>query len=51
MDMENVETIEKVFSEPFLLNRFFQIFVGRGYDPDVGADVFLAPDPAKSLGF
>ncbi len=51
MNVENVKTIKKVLSESFLFNRFFQIFIGRRYDPDIGTDVFLSTDPAEGFGF
>src|SRR4029453_10981592 len=51
MNVENVKAIKKVLSESFLLNRFFQIFIRRRYDPDIGTEVFLATDPAEGFGF
>ena len=49
MNVKNVNAIKEVLSEFFLSNRFFQIFIGRRYDPDIGTEVSLATNPAKGF--
>ena len=50
MNAKNVEAIEQVFAKSFLPDRFFQIFIGRCDDPDIGANISLATDSAEGLG-
>src|SRR5262245_50679422 len=50
MNIENINAIKEVLPEFFPLNRFFQIFIGRRYHPDIGTEVSFAANAAEGFG-
>ena len=50
-DVENIQPVEQIFAKSFGGNSLLEIFVARGNDPHIDADVFCTADPAHGFFF